>query len=390
MPLLEVEDLRIIDCDTHLNEAPDLWTSRAPAKYKERVPHIETVNGQPTWIVDGAELGFARAAGVVNRDGQRVANWESKGKGLDWIHPAAYDNTERIKLMDESGVYAQVLFPNVIGLGGQTVNRIIKDPELRRACVEIYNDAHVERFEESDGRLIGMALMPAWDVAACVKEAQRVAALGLRGINMTVDPSDLGSPDLGSRVWDPLWEVCADRGLPVHFHIGSSNSNMDFHLHGYWPSIHPHVQPAIGTTMLFINSAKLLINATLSGMFDRFPTLQMVLAESGIGYIPFMLDAMDWELLENAPEQYAEMTKKPSEYFRSNFYATFWFESNQGDLQHLVDKIGDDRILFETDFPHPTCLYPAPLDAMADRMNSLRPESRRRIMGENAAKLYRL
>jgi len=235
-----------------------------------------------------------------------------------------------------------------------------------------------------------MALMPAWDVAACVKEAQRVAALGLRGINMTVDPSDLGSPDLGSRVWDPLWEVCADRGLPVHFHIGSSNSNMDFHLHGYWPSIHPHVQPAIGTTMLFINSAKLLINATLSGMFDRFPTLQMVLAESGIGYIPFMLDAMDWELLENAPEQYAEMTKKPSEYFRSNFYATFWFESNQGDLQHLVDKIGDDRILFETDFPHPTCLYPAPLDAMADRMNSLRPESRRRIMGENAAKLYRL
>src|SRR3974390_1034436 len=152
MPLLEVEDLRIIDCDTHLNEAPDLWTSRAPAKYKERVPHIETVNGQPTWIVDGAELGFARAAGVVNRDGQRVANWESKGKGLDWIHPAAYDNTERIKLMDESGVYAQVLFPNVIGLGGQTVNRIIKDPELRRAWVEIYNDAHRERFGGADRR----------------------------------------------------------------------------------------------------------------------------------------------------------------------------------------------------------------------------------------------
>ena len=102
-------------------------------------------------------------------------------------------------------------------------------------------------------------------------------------------------------------------------------------------------------------------------MFDRFPKLQMVLVESGIGYIPFMLETMDYELSENAPAQYAAMSKKPSEYFKSNWYATFWFEENQGDLQNMIDKVGDERILFETDFPHPTCLYPSPLNTMADQ-----------------------
>ena len=84
------------------------------------------------------------------------------------------------------------------------------------------------------------------------------------------------------------------------------------------------------------------------------------------------------------------MSKKPSEYFKSNWYATFWFEENQGDLQNMIDKVGDERILFETDFPHPTCLYPSPLNTMAEKMNGLRTETRRRIMGENAAGLYRL
>ena len=99
---------------------------------------------------------------------------------------------------------------------------------------------------------------------------------------------------------------------------------------------------------------------------------------------------MDYELFENAPQHAAELSKLPSEYFRSNWYATFWFEEHQGDVQGLLDKVGDDRVLFETDFPHPTCLYPSPLETVADKMSTLRPETRRRVMGENAARLYRL
>uniref|UniRef100_UPI00047597F5 amidohydrolase family protein n=1 Tax=Parafrankia discariae TaxID=365528 RepID=UPI00047597F5 len=118
--------------------------------------------------------------------------------------------------------------------------------------------------------------------------------------------------------------------------------------------------------------------------------LKMVSVESGIGWIPFMLEAMDYELEENAPEYFHKLQKLPSEYFASNWYATFWFEKGRGDLQHLVDTVGEDNIMFETDFPHPTSLHPNPLEMVAEQVGSLRPETQRKVMGENATKLYRV
>jgi predicted TIM-barrel fold metal-dependent hydrolase len=91
---------------------------------------------------------------------------------------------------------------------------------------------------------------------------------------------------------------------------------------------------------------------------------------------------------ENAPEQLDALSMKPSEYFKRNLYATFWFERTN--LPTLVESVGADRILFETDFPHPTCLYPKPLDIVAEKMSVLTPDVQRKILGENAAKLYRL
>jgi predicted TIM-barrel fold metal-dependent hydrolase len=292
--------------------------------------------------------------------------------------------------MDECGIQAQVLFPNAVGLGGGNINNNVKDEKLRLLCIEIYNDAMAELQESSNLRFLPMPVMPAWDVDLCVRETVRCATHGARGINMTSDPQDLGSPDLANRAWDPLWEVCADLHLPVHFHIGSSNTAMDFYGNYFWESQDEYVKPAIGGSMLFINNARVVINTVFAGIFDRFPTLQMVSVESGIGWIPFIMETMDYELLENAPDQAKALSKLPSEYFRSNWYATFWFETNQGDVQGLLDKVGDDRVLFETDFPHPTCLYPAPLETVAAKMNTLRPESRRAVMGENAARLYRV
>jgi predicted TIM-barrel fold metal-dependent hydrolase len=383
-------DVRVIDADTHYTEPPDLWTSRAPAAYKDRVPHIEDRDGVPWWIVDGAELCFARGGGVVDQHGGKIPFLDSQDKGMEWVHPGAWDRKVRLDLMDECGIHAQVLFPNVVGLGGHRLSTSVADETLRMLSLEIYNDAMAEIQEESNLRFLPMPVMPAWDIERCVKETERVAGLGLRGINMTSDPQEQGVPDLANRAWDPLWEACADLHMPVHFHIGSSNLAMDFYGNYFWPSQDEYVQPAIGGAMLFLNSARVVINTVFAGIFDRFPELQMVAVESGVGWVPFILETMDYELFENAPDHAAALSKRPSEYFRSNWYATFWYEKSMGDVQGLLDKVGDDRVLFETDFPHPTCLYPSPLDTVAEKMNTLRPETRRRVMGENAAKLYRL
>jgi predicted TIM-barrel fold metal-dependent hydrolase len=385
-----LDDLYIVDADSHWCERPDLFTSLAPAHLKDRVPRVEEVDGERMWVFDGHPVGRYSAGGVVARDGSKessdIALHQWSG---DELHLGAHDPKARLEVMDECGIDAQVIFPSTIGLGGQDL-AMVDDEALCRLTVEMYNDRQAQIQEESGNRLLPLPLMPAWSVETCVAEARRVSALGARGVNMTSDPQDLGAPDLASTEWDPFWETCVEEHLPVHFHIGASVTAMGFYGKYAWPSHHPNVRLAIGGTLLFIGNARVVTNVILSGMFDRHPDLQMVSVESGCGWVPFILEALDYEMAENAPDELRALKKKPSEYFRSNLFATYWFENNYGKLADLVAAVGEDSILFETDFPHPTCLYPSPLESVVERVAELTPDARRKIMGENARKLYRL
>jgi predicted TIM-barrel fold metal-dependent hydrolase len=383
-------DTFVVDADSHWCEHPELFTRLAPAEYKDRVPHVEEIDGERKWVFDGNIMGRFSAGGVVAKDGSKSA----AGPALDnWtiedIHVGAYDPKARLEVMDSFGIDAQVIYPSTIGLGGQDL-AMVDDEALRRLTIEIYNDAQAQIQAESNNRLLPLPLMPAWSVDACVYEAKRVGALGARGVNMTSDPQDLGAPDLASTEWDPFWEACVDNQLPVHFHIGASVTGMTFYGKYPWPSHNRNVRLAIGGTLLFIGNARVVTNLILSGMFDRHPDLQMVSVESGCGWIPFILETLDYEMSENAPDELRQMKKMPSEYFASNLYATFWFENNFNKLGQLIETVGEDRILFETDFPHPTCLYPDPLTAVEEKLAKVSPEARVKILGENARRLYRL
>ena len=391
--MLQLADgLRVVDADSHMTERHDLFTERAPKGYEDKVPHVERLDGQAMWVIEGKTFGKAGSGGTIDHAGKKHAFRDSQGGswGIDDVHPAAWDPKERLRLMDTFGIDAQVLYPNSIGIGGQNLRNSIKDPTILELCVQLYNDAMAEVQEESNNRLLPMPIMPAWDIPGCVHEAQRCAEMGYRGVNMTADPQDSGSPDLGDRAWDPFWEVCAGQNLPVHFHIGASQTALAYYGTTFWPSQDDYIKPAIGGASLFQNNSRVLLNSAYSGMFDRHPNLKMVSVESGIGWVPFMLEAMDYELAENAPEHFHKLQKLPSEYFKSNWYATFWFENGRGDFQHLIDAVGEDTIMFETDFPHPTCLHPNPVEMVSEKVASLRPETQRKVMGGNAVKLYGL
>ena len=158
---LALEGLRVVDADTHLTEAHDLWTKRAPAKYKDRVPHVVDVEGKPMWYVDGAELGFAGGGGVIDREGGKGRALEALYEWTqDKIHLGAFDTKARIDVMDESGIWAQICFPNSIGLGGQGISDVVKDPELRLLCVQIYNDAYASLIGYEVWMLKGPLLPP--------------------------------------------------------------------------------------------------------------------------------------------------------------------------------------------------------------------------------------
>ena len=385
-----LSELFVVDSDSHWSEPADLFTRRAPAALKDRVPRHEIVDGVRMWVMDGVPIGTAGAGAVIGRDGKKAPSAESLMKWqVEDAHRGAYDPKARIGVLDDFGIDAQVIFPSTIGLGGQDLGKVA-DQDLCRVAIEIYNDGMAEIQEESGTRLLPMPLMPAWSIDLSVAEAERVAALGARGVNMTSDPQDLGAPDLADRAWDPFWAACAEHRLPVHFHIGASITGMTFYGKYFWPSQSEGTRLAIGGSLLFIGNARVVANLILAGIFDRHPELNCVSVESGVGWIPFILETLDYEMFENAPDDLARLEKAPSEYFRTNLYATFWFENNRNKLPDLVEAVGEDRILFETDFPHPTCLYPDPLESVEAKMGTLEPDVRAKIMGENARKLYRL
>jgi len=138
--------------------------------------------------------------------------------------------------------------------------------------------------------------------------------------------------------------------------------------------------------MLFLNNARVVINTIFAGIFDRFPKLKMVSVESGIGWLPFILETMDYELWENAPVQAAELSRMPSEYFKDHWYATFWFE--RAGIAEAIESVGADHLLFETDFPHPTCVYPDGLEYADAALDGMDDDDVAGIMGLNAARLY--
>ncbi|HEY3834872.1 MAG TPA: amidohydrolase family protein [Acidimicrobiia bacterium] len=386
---LSTDSVRVVDADTHMTEQHDLWTSRAPASLRERVPQVARLDGMACWCVDGEILGRAGAGGVVDNHGNKGRSYEGLYEWeIDKAHVASYDPVARVALMDELGVHAQVVFPGVVGLGGQGLADVVKDTALRQVCTEIFNDASAEIQAGSGNRLLPMALLPAWDIPASVREVERAAALGLRGVNLTSDPQDLGAPDLADPAWDPVWEACSSLHMPVHFHIGASLTTMNYFGTYPWPSHDDDTKLAIGGTLLFIGNARVVVNIICSGMLDRYPDLKIVSVESGAGWIPFILEALEYEMDENARDLRTRLSLTPKEFFRRNIYATMWFERT--DLTSLVHQVGEENILFETDFPHPTCLFPAPLETAERNMAELSDTARRKILGENALKLYRL
>jgi predicted TIM-barrel fold metal-dependent hydrolase len=382
-----VDAVHVIDADTHYTEPHDLWTSRAPAAYRDRVPRVTDVEGVPTWTVDGRAMQRASASSVVHRDGSRCRGSAFISWTFDDAHPAAYDVPTRLEVMDELGVWAQVVYPNAAGFGGQRFGAL-DDPTLKLLCATLFNDAMAELQEQSAGRLFPMALLPWWDVEASVAEAQRAAAMGLRGVNMTSDPQNGGAPDLHARDWDALWEACSDLGLPVSFHIGASDTSLAWFGTSPWPSMGDDQKLAVGSAMMYLTNARVLGNLIFSGVLERHPRLQFVSVESGIGWIPFVLEALTHQIGETAPGALDYLTLSPLEYFRRQLYACFWFERD--DIAHSVEQLGADRLLFETDFPHPTCLYPNSLATAAPGLTPLSDDQRRRVLQDNAAELYRI
>jgi predicted TIM-barrel fold metal-dependent hydrolase len=176
--------------------------------------------------------------------------------------------------------------------------------------------------------------------------------------------------------------------MPVNFHIGSSAGDLDFFGSAAWKTFPGEVKLSLGSANIFLGNARIISNMLFSGVLERFPELKLVSVESGIGWIPFLLEALDYQFEETNPTDRANMKMKPSDYFRRQFYGCFWFESAM--IPASIEYLGDDCVMFMTDIPHPTSLYPRALERQEDLMSRLEPSTRRKVLQDNAVKLYNL
>jgi predicted TIM-barrel fold metal-dependent hydrolase len=375
----------VIDADSHVTEPPDVWTARVPARYRDEVPHVERRGTADTWVLGDESL---TPVGVTAPAGWPTFPPEYPQTYRD-CHPGAYEAKARLDYMDEAGIWAQVLYPNVGGFGSQNFLKL-NDDDLKLVCVSAYNDFLLEWAAADRRRLLPVVATPFWDVPATVREVERCAGSGARGILFTGEPQRYDLPVIGSAHWDPLWAVARETSLPIHFHIGNAGSTLeDASPQRYADHGVPAAQ-AYTAVSLFMKNGVQCSDLITSGVLTRFPELKFVSVESGIGWLPFVLEATDYSWLgafrPGRERQPGDVL--PSDLFRQSVYVTYWFESVAP--RHFLDLVPIDNVLFETDFPHTTCLFGNIQETIRAGLGHVEASVRRKILWDNAASLYHI
>jgi predicted TIM-barrel fold metal-dependent hydrolase len=260
-------------------------------------------------------------------------------------------------------------------------------------CVQAYNDFLTDYALADPSRFIPIMALPFWDMDLTEAEIKRAVANGHKGVIMTGEPAYWGLPKIADPYWDRLWAVAQEAGLSINFHIGSGDMSIFDMAH---PDAGPHANYAGFGVQFGMANVRVIANLITGGVCHRFPDLNFVSVESGVGWLPFALDHLDWQWKNcGVPVEHPEYDLLPSEYFKRQMYGCFWFET--ATVKSTIDQLGADRLMYESDFPHPTSMAPGPASAavqprqyIAESLGDLPEITLRKILHDNAASLYHL
>jgi predicted TIM-barrel fold metal-dependent hydrolase len=378
----------IIDADSHLSESPDLWTSRmSKAKWGDAIPHLEydARLKMERWVVGGRKL-----TSVAN---WAVAGWHehppSHPPTIDQADPGAFFAPQRLERMDEYGVYAQVLYPNLLAFSHHAFTAVGNDFALD--AVRAYNDYLLDFASIAPERFILLCSLPFWDIPASIAELERCADKGFRGVLFIAKPYKLGFPKLSDSHWDPIFARLDEMRWPMNFHTGFAELSEE-EFKAMLSRTADRRDYAKLSAITYLANSESIAEVCMTGLAHRWPHVNFVSVESGFGWVPSFVESMDWQWLNSgAREAFPEM-ELPSDYFRRQVYGMFWFETEA--LRRQIDLF-PDNLMFETDFPHPTSLSPGPASPselpsiVAERFFRDVPEDlTRKILWGNAARVY--
>jgi len=376
---------RRISADCHCDLIwlpPDLFKSEAPQALKPKMPYVADGPDGPRWVADnGAQFGLAGGVGAsgtkyVKGTQHRVDKMAEAGLYTDHSTKGMRrpgDPHLRVKDMDRDGIDAEVIY-GILAAAAK-----LKDRDASNEMLRIFNDFMHDFCRHYPDRHIGLANIPFGDIDAAVAEVHRAAKLGFKGVELSCswDMEPMWHP-----MWEPLWQAINEVQLPLHFHT--------------FPAVNPDERAkytgltaralTYSTLCLFqMTLGKILTSMMGAAVFERYPNLHVVFGESGIGWIPYVLDRMDFEWQDQYQDLKLKM--KPSEYWRRQCKATFQFDRIGN---KLIDDMGVETLMWGSDYPHPDGVWPESVKYIDEQFGHLPPDVKHKMVCENAGKFYGL
>lgn len=373
---------KFVDVDGHILESPDLWEKYLEPKYRDRALRIRKddegleyleIDGKKSWFMRGGTLGLIGGYGKDPRPFLEPGKIDYKEAYDD--QPGAWDPHARIKLMDKEGIDISIVYPS-LGLCWESE---CKDPELSAAYCRAYNNWLFDFCNPYPDRLIAAAHIPMRDVGEAVKELKRTVKLGSKAA--MVNSYLAGAPAYGNSYYDPLWKEAQELNIPITLHASNAD---DWAGSKYYPNVED-----MPTWYTFVTSIMdLQLNVTTffgEGTFERFPRLNVVILESGCGWLGTWLDRMDdvFELFHFT----TKMKLKPSEYFERQCWISMNVDEEFAPV--MINKAGADKFVWAFDYPHSDGGLD-PVKHLKETLTNLPKDDQNKVFGGNAIKLYNL
>ncbi len=371
---------RVISSDNHVFEPADLWTSRAESRIKDRVPRIVRQEDGDWWYCDNHRV---IGTSVASQTGMRFEEPEklTMTSTYEEVRPGGYIPEEHVKDMDIDGIDVSIVYPTV-GL----LLYSVEDGNLLNEAFSIYNDWLAEFCKPFPRRLKGIAMLNVDDVSLAVKELERSAKMGLAGGMITVYPPEGRGYD--GAEYEPLWAAAQDLEMPLGLHIVTNR-------------IGPGQQFAVGEDVIrnkpsFLANADHWVRVSLadmifSGVFERYPKLQVGSVEMELSWAPHFLDRIDYQYTQRADSIEGGHRFKgdalPSDFFHNNVFLGFQEDALGIEMRN---RIGIDQLLWGGDYPHQESTFPRSRQIIEEILVDCTEEEKAKIAGSNSARVYNL
>jgi predicted TIM-barrel fold metal-dependent hydrolase len=362
-------EYRLISSDSHVSMPDAAWQTYLDPEFRDRAPRIERTDEGDFRVFEGNRTPIMT---LDNLAGKKPEEFRLNVRKLEDQRSGAWDPSERIKDMDLDGVDAEVLY-----VGGPLPS---KDAALRLNSVRGYNRWLSDYASHAPGRLLGVAAIPIDTPERAVEElafAKTQPGLVSGFIPLFPPEGDYGDPK-----WDPMWQAFIDADFPVGLHVGGRRPGTP--VANLYESAPRFMTGLVMSKLTMAESVSELIHGLV---MQRFPDLKFVAVEGQIGWISFFQYYADhlWE--KHRYWTKSQLEEPPSHYFKRQVFATFMEDPVGLRERH---SIGIDNIMWASDYPHSETTWPNSKSLTDEWFSPLGEDDKRKVLWENAAKLYKL